>query len=192
MLSDLKNHFAAENGGAVEQQQHDREVKEGPEKFLNEVEVENIYTGGFLAECLPCSGTLPLISQKKLYPMLPEVPYGETGTMAMLVSVASVYLGVPRAPAGIRPKLSPSLLHPVQIRAHCSGAHYKAQHKWSGQNTFKRHIQHNECCTLDKDCKLETTANRQTAKTCLTLLASHTLQASLIQTRNRASSPCTS
>ena len=56
---------------------------------------------------------------------------GETRRMAMLVSVASVYpRGPPRAStppsppprawAGIRPKLGPSLLHPVQITALCT------------------------------------------------------------------------
>ena len=76
-----------------------------------------------------CLGILPLMSQERLNPMLPEEPSGATGTMAMLVSVASVYLGrgEPGAPAGIRPKLWPSLLHPVQITAQCSKLQITAQ-----------------------------------------------------------------
>ena len=73
-----------------------------------------------------CLGILPLISQERLNPMLPEEPSGATGTMAMLVSVASVYLGE----LGLQQESAPSSAHhsSIQSRTHNTSVHSKTLH----------------------------------------------------------------
>ena len=72
--------------------------------------------------------------------MLPEGPSGATGTMAMLVSVASVYLG--RGNLGLQQESAPSSGHhsSIQSRSQHSAANCRSQHKCTLFMKHKLHV----------------------------------------------------